>query len=249
MSAAARQQAFLARIDAAALVALFDRLGDDVSFFLKDSQGRFMALNRRGCDYCGVANEADAIGRTDRDFFPRRRADDYMRDDAAVMRSGEMLSERIESAPEGEASPRLVQTVKVPVRDRRGRIIGVAGFSRPVEALRQQRQNLARLDRVIAHLHANLADPVSSGKLAAIAGRSVSQFERSFRRAFGTSPRQHLLRLRIEAACRRLADSDDTIAAIAADCGFADHAHLTRSFRRQMTMTPTQYRGRRSSDR
>jgi AraC-like DNA-binding protein len=248
MPTAARQQAFLARTDAAALVALFDRLGD-VSFFLKDRRGRFMALNRRGCDYCGVASEAEALGRTDRDFFPRRRADDYMRDDAAVMASGEPLCERIESAPEDEASPRLVQTVKVPVRDRAGRIIGVAGFSRPVEGLRAQRQSLARLDRVIAHLHAHLAEPLSSAGLAAIAGRSLSQFERSFRRAFGTSPRQHLLRLRIEAACRRLAASDDTIAVIAVGCGFADHAHLTRSFRRQMGMTPSDYRRRHAGTR
>src|ERR1700734_2428573 len=91
---ARRRQAFLARAQAGALVALFERL-NEVSFFLKDRNGRFIALNRRGCDYCGVRNEAEAIGRTDRDFFPRRRADAYMRDDAAVMASGTALVERI----------------------------------------------------------------------------------------------------------------------------------------------------------
>jgi len=243
MTTAALQQTFLARMDAAALAELFSHLGD-VSFFLKDRRGRFMALNRRGCDYCGVANEADAIGRTDRDFFPRRRADSYMRDDETVMTTGKPLYERVESAPEGEASPRLVLTVKVPVRGHNGRIIGVAGLSRPLEKLSTQRQALSRLDRVIAHLHANLTDPLPSATLAGIAGLSISQLERSFRRAFGTSPRQHLLRLRIESVCRRLAESDDTIAAIAVDCGFADHAHLSRSFRRLMQMTPSQYRSR-----
>jgi PAS domain-containing protein len=46
---------------------LFDLL-PDVSFFVKDRQGRFMALNRKGCEYCGVASEAAAIGMTDHDF-------------------------------------------------------------------------------------------------------------------------------------------------------------------------------------
>ena len=243
MTATSRQQAFLARADATALIALFNRLGD-VSFFLKDRQGRFMALNQRGCDYCGVASEADAIGKTDRDFFPRSRADDYMRDDATVMASGEPLIERIESAPESEASPRLVLTAKVPVRDRNGRVIGIAGISRAMEQLRPQREQLAQLDRVIAHVHANLMNPLSSAALAAIAKLSVSQFERTFRHAFGTSPRQHILRLRIEAACRHLTESDDAIATIALVCGFADHAHFTRSFSRHMKMTPTQYRQR-----
>jgi PAS domain S-box-containing protein len=238
-----KRQRFLARTDAAALVALFEQLSD-VSFFLKDERGRFMALNRRGCDFCGVASEADAIGRTDADFFPRQRAADYRRDDLAVMASGTAMMERVESAPEEEASPRLVLTAKVPVRDRSGRVIGIAGISRVLTELRTERQRLAMLDRVIVHLHDHFTEALPSSTLAAIAGLSVSQFERSFRRAFGTTPHQYVLRLRIDAACRQLAQSDDSIAAIAVGCGFADHAHLTRSFSRHMSMTPTQYRHR-----
>jgi AraC-like DNA-binding protein len=234
---------FLATLDATALLTLLGQL-PDVSFFLKDRQGRFMALNRRGCDYCGVAEEGDAIGRTDRDFFPRRRADDYRRDDEAVMTTGEAILDRVESAPEGESSPRLVLTSKIPVRDRRGRIIGVAGISRTVEHLRADRRRLGRLDAVAAHLHEDPAAPHRTADLARLAGLSASQFERTFRRAFGTTPHRHLLRLRIETACRRLRESDESIAAIAAGCGFADHAHFTRTFRRVMGMAPTHYRRR-----
>jgi AraC-like DNA-binding protein len=232
---------FLATADVQALLALFGQL-PDVSFFLKDRAGRFIALNRRGCDYCGVKDQADAIGCTDRDFFPRRRADDYMRDDEAVMTSGEAILDRVESAPEGEASPRLVLTSKVPVRDRRGRVIGVAGISRTVEQLRAGRQQLGRLDMVAARLHADPGAIHRTADLAKLAGVSASQFERTFRRAFGTTPHRHLLRLRIEAACRRLRESDESIATIALGCGFADHAHFTRTFRRAMGMAPTEYR-------
>jgi len=74
---------FLAAVDVQALLTLIGQL-PEVSFFLKDRAGRFIALNRRGCDYCGVKDEAEAIGRTDRDFFPRRRAEDYMRDESGL---------------------------------------------------------------------------------------------------------------------------------------------------------------------
>jgi AraC-like DNA-binding protein len=232
---------FLATADVQALLALFGQL-PDVSFFLKDRAGRFIALNRRGCDYCGVKDEADAIDCTDRDFFPRRRADDYMRDDEAVMTSGEAILDRVESAPEGEASPRLVLTSKVPVRDRRGRVIGVAGISRTVEQLRAGRQQLGRLNLVATRLHEDPGAVHRTTDLAKLAGLSASQFERTFRRAFGTTPHRHLLRLRIETACRRLRESDDSIATIAVGCGFADHAHFTRTFRRAMGMSPTEYR-------
>ena len=178
----------------------------------------------------------------DRDFFPRRRADDYLRDDVAVMTSGEAILDRVESAPEGEASPRLVLTSKVPVRDRRGRIIGVAGISRTVEQLRAGRQQLGRLNLVATRLREDPGAVHRTTDLAKLAGLSASQFERTFRRAFGTTPHRHLLRLRIETACRRLRESDDSIAAIAVGCGFADHAHFTRTFRRAMGMAPTEYR-------
>ncbi len=49
-------------------LALFE-LMPDVSFFVKDYEGKFMALNLRGREYCGVKSERDAFGKTDQDFF------------------------------------------------------------------------------------------------------------------------------------------------------------------------------------
>lgn len=74
------------------------------------------------------------------------------------------------------------------------------------------------------------------------AGLSVSQFERSFRKSLGSSPRQYVLRLRLEAASRHLAESDATIAAIALESGYHDHANFTRSFRQIMGLAPSAYR-------
>ncbi len=237
----ARQRDFFCRMDAGALTALLAQL-NDVSFFMKDAQGRFIALNRRGCDYCGVANEIDAIGCTDRDFFPKARADEYMRDDQAVMKSGQAILHRVESAPEQLGSPRLVVTHKVPVHDSQGKVIGVAGISLAAEELSVERQQLAKLEQVIAELHDDPAAAHTAESMAATAGLSVSQFERTFRKAFGTTPRQQLMRLRVENACRLLRNGDDSIANIAVSCGFFDHAHFTRTFRRFMGMTPADYR-------
>lgn len=47
----------------------------DVSFFMKDREARFVALNRLGCELCKVISEHEAIGKTDRCFFLPARAD------------------------------------------------------------------------------------------------------------------------------------------------------------------------------
>lgn len=236
------RQAFLERLsDADQLLSLFDLL-PDVSFFMKDRQGKFIALNRRGCQYCGVTAERDAIGKTDRDFFPTARAEDYMADDRAVMESGKPILNRVEPAPELGGSTRLVVTSKIPLRNGKGRVIGVAGFSRQVEQVRRTPTVQHKLARAIDHLHKQPHAVLSSGELARMAGLSVSQFERTFRKAFGTSPRQYLLRVRVEAACKLLAETDDPIASVAVECGFYDHAHFTRSFQSVMSVSPSRYR-------
>ena len=93
-----------------------------------------------------------------------------------------------------------------------------------------------------SHLHHRHAEPITTAELATLAGLSPSQFERVFRKALGAAPRQYLLRVRIEAACRRLVEEDESIAAIAQQCGFYDQAHFTRSFHRIMGVTPSAYR-------
>lgn len=226
------------------MVKLFDLL-PDISFFIKDRQGRFVALNPRGCDYCGVKHEKDAIGKTDLDFFPRSRALEYQEDDEVVMSTGQAIVNRVESAPEAEGSPRLVMTSKMPLRDAAGAIIGIAGFSRQLDQVRSRTSGEARFAKVIEHMHQQPDTTLSSAAMAKLCGLSQSQFDRSFRRVFGTSARQYLLRVRVEAACRRLAETEETVAAIAASLGFFDHAHLTRCFRSTMGMTPAQYRQRR----
>ena len=203
-----------------------------------------MALNQRGCEYCGVASEAEAIGKTDQDFFPKSRADEYQADDLAVMESGEAIVNRVESAPEDAGSPRLVMTSKVPLRDRRGRVMGVAGFSRQIERIQTPSGTVDAFANVIEHLHSNFADNLCTEQLAGMAGLSVSHFERRFRHAFGASPRQYLVRVRVEHAAKLLRETDQTVSEIAHACGFYDHAHFSRSFRRIMNLSPSQYRTR-----
>ena len=72
---------------------------------------------------------------------------------------------------------------------------------------------------------------------------------RAFQRAFGQTPRAYLEQLRAEHARAQLADTDQSIAAIAAACGFYDQAHLTRRFRRLTGCTPAAFRAQARSRR
>ena len=242
MKLKSRREAFFRQIGSLEqVVRLFD-LMPDVSFFIKDREARFVALNHLGCEFCNVTAEREAVGKTDRDFFPGARAEEYLADDREVMESGMPRLNCIESAPEREGSPHLVITHKIPLRDANGRVIGLAGFSRRIAHLRTAPGTLRKLAATVARLHDEFAESITTGQLAQQAGLSISQFERTFRKAFGTSPHQYLVGIRVERACRLLIETDDTIAAVAQRCGFYDHAHFSRAFAAVMGVSPSAYR-------
>jgi len=224
------------------IIKVFDLL-PEIAFYLKDKESRFVALNRKTCEYLGVSQEEDALGKTDHDFFPEESADAFRSDDFAVMESGQPIENRIQPYPY-PGSDRMVVTSKIPLRNEKGEVIGVAGFSREVDRLRGRSGTADQFAEALDYLKKNFNEPMNTPELAKIAGMSVSQFERRFRRGLGSSPRQYLLRLRVDSAARLLTFTARPIAQISKECGFHDHAHFTRSFKKMMSMTPLSFRKR-----
>ena len=224
------------------IIKLFDLL-PEIAFYLKDKDGRFVALNRKTCEYCGVAQEEDALGKTDHDFFPDENADAFRIDDLAVMENGQPIVNRIQPHPDPN-SDHLLVTNKIPLRNGKGEVIGLAGFSRQVDRSSGRAGNADEFAQAIDYLKKRFNEPLRTAELAKMAGMSVSQFERRFRRGLGSSPRQYLLRLRVDSAARLLTFTKRPIAQISKECGFHDHAHFTRSFKKMMSMTPLSFRKR-----
>jgi AraC-like DNA-binding protein len=223
------------------ILSLFD-LQPDVSFFIKDTQGRFLSLNRRSCEYCGVRTEYEALAKTDFDFFPSNRAAMYQADDRRVIETGQPIVNRIEPAPEDDTSTSMVVVNKIPLRNEKGRIVAVAGFSRRVAQSRALSSVSKKLSKAVEYLHRNFSSEIKTSDLAKQADLSVRQFERSFKKALGTTVRQYLLRIRLDHAQYLLQNTEDTILIVALSVGFYDHAHFTRTFTREKGISPKQYR-------
>jgi AraC family transcriptional regulator len=97
------------------------------------------------------------------------------------------------------------------------------------------------------HLHAHAPESVTLSQLAAISGVDPVHLTRTFRRCFGVTPADYVRRLRLEIACRALAETDQSIAEVALEAGYSSQAHLTRAFRARLGSTPARYRRARRS--
>jgi AraC family transcriptional regulator len=78
--------------------------------------------------------------------------------------------------------------------------------------------------------------------LARDAGVHPVHLARVFRQLEGRTAGDYQQRLQVRAACELLRDPEWTLAAIAAECGFADQSHFTRVLRRMAGITPARLR-------
>ncbi|MBK1722568.1 PAS domain S-box protein [Thiocystis violacea] len=110
--------------------------------WLKDCEGRFMALNRATAETCGRAVE-EMVGKTDFEIWSHEVARVYRADDVEVMETGR--SKVVEELIPG-ARPIWSETFKAPVLDADGSILGTVGFSRDI-SVQKETERLRELAR------------------------------------------------------------------------------------------------------
>lgn len=103
--------------------------------------------------------------------------------------------------------------------------------------------------RVLDHIEARLGSPLRNRELAALVDLSEFHFNVAFRNSVGTSPHEYLSRRRIERSQRLMLSTDMPLCDIAAECGLADQAHLSRLFRKIVGETPAAWRKSRVVER
>ncbi len=116
-----------------------------------------------------------------------------------------------------------------------------AQFSAQFAEQTAQRDSLRDLQRWIA---ANPGDDLRVEALAARAAMSPRHFARVWHAEVGTTPARYVERVRLEAARRRLEESDATAEGIAAGCGFGTAETMRRTFLRALGTPPSEYRRR-----
>lgn len=70
---------------------------------------------------------------------------------------------------------------------------------------------------------------------------SASYFQRIYRNAFGVSCAQDIQKSKLDYAKKLLLNTTDTLQLIAQKCGY-DYSHFMRTFKKEIGMTPTEYR-------
>jgi PAS domain S-box-containing protein len=137
---------------------MMDSLPDYI--YVKDMECRFILNNTAHLQQAlGVTSQAEALGKTDLDVFPRELAEHYYADDQAVVRTGQPVSNREELVMEqGTGASIWVTSTKVPLRDGQGKIIGLVGISRDITERRQAEEAIRASQQRFQGLVETLSD-------------------------------------------------------------------------------------------
>ena len=114
-----------------------------VCIYFKDLKSRFLRNNRAHAGRLGLGDPTQAAGKTDFDFFKRDHAAQAFEDEQQVIRTGQPINkEEMETWPDGRVAWAL--TIKLPLRDEQGQIVGTFGISHDITQRKAEENELRR---------------------------------------------------------------------------------------------------------
>ncbi|MEG3616186.1 MULTISPECIES: helix-turn-helix domain-containing protein [Isoptericola] len=222
------------------LVDLLDEMTGTM-FCAKDVTGRYVLVDRTFVDRANRRSPRDVVGRTPAELFAPELAARYEEQDDRVLREVWPLRNELELIRRPGGVPGWYLTTKLPVQ-RDGVVLGLVSTSRDLGTRDVHDQVIGSMARVVEVVEERLGVGVTQAELAQVAGCTPGALERRMRRVFGLTPKQFVLRARVDHATTLLTRTDLALADVAVRAGFYDQPSFTRTFVRLTGETPSVYR-------
>jgi PAS domain S-box-containing protein len=127
--------------------------------WLKDTQSRFLAVNRALAWHYGEVHTDDLLGKTDFDFSAKEIAQLYRNDDLWVLQTKQtkIIEEKI---VDHLGNTLWVETLRAPILDKQGNILGTVGFSQDISARKQFEADTQALNQSKSNFFANMSHEI-----------------------------------------------------------------------------------------
>ena len=102
--------------------------------------------------------------------------------------------------------------------------------------------DIRRWKKLLFYIEEHYPERITLDMLADVAGLSPKYLCRAFARLTGKTPLAYLNEYRMDCACEKLRNTDETILSIAMSCGFNDQSYFVKHFRQSRGLTPGAYR-------
>lgn len=129
--------------------------------FVKNRRGQFLAVNHAVAKLNGFAAPTDLVGLTDHDIVEPARAERLFEAEQQLMATGVPINDAEEQVATPDGVLRWYSTSKVPLRNAAGDIIGLAGVTHDVTALKRIETELIHNRDMLAFAFDEMSDGVA----------------------------------------------------------------------------------------
>ncbi len=226
------------------LIAVTDVLATTpgVMFCIKSVDGVYIYANLAFAERAGKKSPGDVVGKSAHDIFPTELAESYQEQDAEILATGRMLTNELEviTRPNGDVGWFL--TSKSRWTDADGIPVGIVSVSVDLRTSVSDASTHKNLSRAVDVVRKRFSEHIAVADMATAADLTVPQLERLSNRVLGISPKQIIMRFRLEEALRLLETTDKSLVEISSLCGYYDQSDFTRHFRRAVGWSPSGWR-------
>ena len=126
--------------------------------YFKDTESRFLRINRALARYFGLNDPSEAVGKTDFDFHSPEKAEQRFNDERHIMETGVPVIDKIERQTQTDGKTVWVLTSKSPLCDEQGNLVGTFGISRDITPLKEMEDALWSERNLLRNVIDNVPD-------------------------------------------------------------------------------------------
>lgn len=213
-----------------------------VMFCAKSVDLVYVLANQAFASRTMVNSPGDLIGKRAHDVFPTELATNYEIQDQMVLTTGRTLTNELEAVTGTNGDIGWYLTSKSRWVNDKGEPAGLVSISIDTKTPFSTAAPHAALARAVEVARQSFQTQTTVSEMAAAAGMTPAQLERASARILGLSPKQLVMRFRLEEAFRLLKTTNKTMSEVAHECGYYDQSSFTRHFKRVVGWSPSGWR-------
>jgi len=152
------------RANEASLRAMLDNLPSMA--WLKNSEGRYLAVNEKFARACGKHDAAEVIGKTSVEVCPEWMIERFYEDDQEIMESGVQALNELKVVENGEE--RWLEIYRNPILDGQGGVLGITGYVRDITARKKSEEQMRLTAKIFESSHDSIIITDTDGTIISV---------------------------------------------------------------------------------
>ncbi len=142
--------------------ALFQALMDNIpdALYYKDRESRFLKVSKSIVTNFGLTSYDEVLGKTDFDFFSEEHARPAYEGEQNIINTGESIMGEIEKEIHKDGKVTWAETIKMPLYDENGEIMGTFGLSKDITRSKIAEQQVLERNNLLNSVIENTPDSV-----------------------------------------------------------------------------------------